>query len=337
LTSADHRGYLALVRALVVWNPSAGRGRTGELARSVSERLATAGVASELHRTTSLDDARAAARRSASGTDAVLALGGDGTVGACAAGLADAAEAGAISAALGVLPAGSGNDAAAAFGLPLGDPVVVAGLVPALARRRIDMVKATGPGRPDAWWLNVAGAGFDAEVNRLANKVPLPGRTKYVSAVLARLPRERPARFELELDGRAMTVDAWFVACANGPSYGGGMRIGPGARMDDGRLDVVVIGALSRTAFLRTFPKVFKGLHVAHPAVQVHRASTVTMATDRPTLAYADGEFLGHLPATWTVRPGLISVLAAPGAPGLSPEQVVHRSDDGTGAEAGPA
>jgi YegS/Rv2252/BmrU family lipid kinase len=318
------------VRALVVHNPTAGGGRAGRLAPQVVERLAGDGVEVDQHRTLSLEDARLAACQAAGEVDAVVAIGGDGTVGACAAGLADAgvsggspADAGVsggspggpgVRAALAVIPAGGGNDAARSLGLPADDPLAAAGMLTRLRRRPADL--ATVDGRA---YLNVAGAGFDSEVNRLANQRLrwARGRPRYVGAVLAELVVGRTASFELALDGQPERLSGWLVAVANGPSYGGGMLVAPRASLADGLLEVVVIGAIGKLEFLRTFPKVFSGRHVDHPAVAVHRAARVDLAADRPLAVYADGEPAGTLPATFEVRPAAVTVLAADPAPGF--------------------
>jgi YegS/Rv2252/BmrU family lipid kinase len=302
------------VHVLLVHNPSAGGGRAGRLAPELVGRLAGDGVEVALHRTRSLADARLAACEAASAVDAVVAVGGDGTVGACAAGLADAGPG--ARAALGVVPAGGGNDAARSLGLPAGDPLAAAALLPRLRRRPADL--ATVAGRA---YLNVAGAGFDAEVNRVANQRLgwVRGRPRYVGAVLAQLVVGRTARFRLALDDEPEELSGWLVAVANGPSYGGGMRIAPAAALDDGLLDVVVIGATSKAELLRTFPRVFSGRHVDHPAVSVRRAGRVELDADRTLAVYADGEPAGTLPATFEVRRAAIAVLAADGAPGFPP------------------
>jgi YegS/Rv2252/BmrU family lipid kinase len=315
------------VRALVVHNPTAGGGRAGRLAPRVVERLAGDGVEVDQHRTLSLEDARLAACQAAGEVDAVVAIGGDGTVGACAAGLADAGVSGGsggppgwspggsgVRAALAVIPAGGGNDAARSLGLPADDPLAAAGMLTRLHRRPADL--ATVGGRA---YLNVAGAGFDSEVNRLANQRLrwARGRPRYVGAVLAELVLGRMASFELALDGQPERLSGWLVAVANGPSYGGGMLVAPRASLADGLLEVVVIGAIGKLEFLRTFPKVFSGRHVDHPAVAVHRAARVDLAADRPLAVYADGEPAGTLPATFEVRPAAVTVLAADPAPGF--------------------
>ena len=308
------------MRALVVHNPTAGGGRAGRLAPQVVERLRGDQVEVVQHPTLSLEDARLAACQAAAEVDVVVAVGGDGTVGACAAGLADAGPAGGspggsgVRAALGVVPAGGGNDAARSLGLPADDPLAAAGLLTRLRRRPADL--ATVAGRA---YLNVAGAGFDSEVTRVANQRLgwARGRPRYAGAVLAQLVVGRTARFELVLDGRAQRLEGWLVAVANGPSYGGGMRVAPRASLADGLLDVVVIGAIGKLEFLRTFPKVFSGAHVEHPAVAVHRATRVELDADRPLSVYADGEPAGTLPATFEVRPAAVTVLAADPAPGF--------------------
>jgi YegS/Rv2252/BmrU family lipid kinase len=300
------------MRALLVHNPTAGGGRAGRLVAGVVARLRAEGVEVAQHRTRSLEDARVAACEAARSVQAVVAMGGDGTVGACAAGLAEAGPG--ATAALGVVPAGGGNDAARSLGLPATDPLAAAGLLPRLRRRPADL--ATVAGRA---YLNVAGAGFDSEVNRVANQRLgwLKGRPRYVGAVLAELVVGRRAGFELVLDGRVSRLRGWLVAVANGPSYGGGMRVAPRASLADGMLDVVVIHDTGKLEFLRTFPKVFSGRHVEHPAVAVHRAARVELDADRPLAVYADGEPAGTLPATFQVRAGAVTVLAADPAPGF--------------------
>jgi YegS/Rv2252/BmrU family lipid kinase len=302
------------VRALLVFNPTAGGGRAGRLAPRVAELLVAHGVEVEQHQTRSLEDARVAACEAARDVDAVAAMGGDGTVGACAAGLADAGPG--AGAALAVIPAGGGNDAARSLGLPARDPLAAAALLTRLRRRPADLATVAGRG-----YLNVAGAGFDSEVNRVANqRLGWAGNhPRYVGAVLAQLAVGRTTRFRLVLDGHPQEVTGWLIAVANGPSYGGGMHVAPRASLADGLLDVIVIADIGKLEFLRTFPKVFTGRHIEHPAVAVHRAAKVELDADRPQHVYADGEPAGTLPATFEVRAAALTVLAADPAPGFPP------------------
>jgi diacylglycerol kinase (ATP) len=302
------------VLALLLWNPAAGGGRAMALVRRVEAVLAGAGVEVDTRRTASLEDATARAAEAAGRVDVVLAVGGDGTVGACAAGLALAGPD--CRAALGVVPAGSGNDTAAVFGLPAGDPLAAAALLPGLPRRPVDLVRVEAGGSVGRF-LGVAATGFDGQVNRLANRLPVRGRARYVGATLLRLPVSRPSRFTIELAGERLDARAWMVTVANGPNYGGGMRIAPAALMDDGLLDVVVVGPMRRLGLLRALPTVFEGRHIDNPAVTVHRAARLTVAAEPAVPVYADGEALGTTPVSFTVEPGALRVLAAPDAPAL--------------------
>jgi len=302
------------VRALLVHNPTAGGGRAAGLLPAVTERLRSGGVEVDQHATRSLEDARQVACEAAGAVETVVAVGGDGTVGACAAGLADAGPG--ARAALGVVPAGGGNDAARALGVPFRDPLAAAELLPRLRRRPADLARVG-----EHSYLAVAGAGFDSEVNRIANqRLSWAGaHLRYLGAALAQLVIGQPAGFRLRLDGQEQQLAAWMVAVANCPSYGGGMRIAPTASLDDGRLDVVVIGAVGKLTCVDLLRKVFSGRHVEHPAVSVHRARRVELAADRPLAVYADGEPAGALPAAFEALPAAIAVLAADGAPGFPP------------------
>jgi diacylglycerol kinase (ATP) len=157
------------------------------------------------------------------------------------------------------------------------------------------------------------GVGFDGAVNDRANGMRWPrGRRRYDLAVVAELRTYRPGRFTLELDGVRSDVDAMLIAVGNAASYGGGMKVCPDASMTDGLLDVTVVGPMSRLRFLRLFPQVFRGTHVANPEVTVARAREVRIEGPAGTNAYADGEPIGALPLTCAVRPGALRVIGAP-------------------------
>jgi diacylglycerol kinase (ATP) len=156
----------------------------------------------------------------------------------------------------------------------------------------------------------VLGAGFDAVVNERANAWSWPrGRARYIAAMLRELPVFTPRACTIDLDGEVWSTAAMLVAVGNGPSYGGGMRVTPDARMDDGLLDVMVVEPISRTQLLRIFPRVYAGTHVEHPAVTVRRARQVTVAA-RGIVGYGDGERFGPLPITCTAVRGALQILA---------------------------
>lgn len=153
-------------------------------------------------------------------------------------------------------------------------------------------------------------SGFDSLVNERANRMRWPrGQMRYTLATLAELRVFEPLAYRLELDGQALEVEAMLVAVGNGPSFGGGLRITEGARLDDGLVDVAIIGAMRRSRLVRVFPRLYTGTVRDIPEYQHHRVRSVTV--DAPGIvAYADGERLGPLPLTVTADPDALHVLA---------------------------
>lgn len=295
----------------LVANPSAGRGRGARLLPKVEALLRSLDVP---HRTfVSRDgaDAERLAREAAeAGATVVAALGGDGHLGNCANGVIG------TGAALATIPAGSGNDFAKHLGIDPRDPLRATRLLREPSLRRVDVVRAATPER-ERYFVNVGGVGFDSEVNLLANRTRfLSGTARYVYAVFVTLARFHPGSFGLRVDGEEHRFRAMMVAVANGSTYGGGMRVCPQAREDDGLLDVCVVTEIGKWEFVKTFPKVFRGRHVEHPAVRLLRGAQAEVSADRPFQVFADGEHVGGVPVTFTVVPGALSVVVPPGGVG---------------------
>jgi diacylglycerol kinase (ATP) len=290
--------------ALLV-NPTAGKGRAANTVARVTERLREGGANVAILVGRDAEDAAALAQQAmADGVDAIVALGGDGM-----AHLALNVVAG-TDTPLGIVPAGTGNDLAATLGLPTKDPVAAAGVIAeklaAGAARPMDAVRVDD----DVWFGCVLSAGFDSKVNDRANRMSWPrGRMRYNMAIVAELGVFKPIAFTLELDGERWETEAMLIAVGNARSYGAGMQICPDAVIDDGLVDITVLGPVSKVEFLRAFPQVFKGTHRDHPAVTMRRAKTVSLAADNVTV-YADGEYIGELPITCVTVPGAVRVLA---------------------------
>lgn len=306
---------------VVAVDPYAASGRRAVRAERTTRRLTAAG-----HRVTGLAAPTAAALTAdlqgavASGdVDAVIAVGGDGMVHLAVNVLAESGVP------LGVVPAGSGNDIARALGLLAAADVVDARLVQALTRppRLLDAVRITGGGDEHRWFAGVLSAGFDAAVNERGNALTaVPGTFRYAAAVLLEVAHLHPWRYRLTLDGTGADLDAVLVTVGNTSSIGGGMRMTPDARPDDGLLDVLVATPLGRLNLLRLFPRVFTGTHTGDRHVTITRARTVTIAAARGSrsafeagsvddpVVYADGERIGALPVTLECVPGALRLLA---------------------------
>jgi diacylglycerol kinase (ATP) len=150
--------------------------------------------------------------------------------------------------------------------------------------------------------------GFDALVNERANSFRLfRGRAKYVLAMIRELSFFKPKLFTLTIDGVAYERRAMLIAIANGPNYGGGMQIVPSADHADGLLDVLILKRVSTLELLKVFPKVYKGSHINHPAIELMQGRSIHVQAQAK--AYADGEFVGELPIDIKVIPHAIRVL----------------------------
>jgi diacylglycerol kinase (ATP) len=285
--------------ALLV-NPTSGKGRGARLCEPVAQRLRGHGCDVDIVIGRDADEAFDQARnRVAKGVDALVAVGGDGLVNMALQVVAGTATP------LGIVPAGTGNDIARSLGLPLEEPVAAVDLLATAEPRSVDVGRALG-----RWFGGVLSSGFDSMVNERANRMSWPrGRSRYNLAIAAELRTFRPVPFVLELDGERWETEAMLVAVGNGVSYGGGMKVCPGASMDDGLFDVTVLGPISKLEFVRVFPQVYSGAHVHHPAVTVRRAKCVSLAAAGVT-AYADGERVALLPVTCDVVPGALRALA---------------------------
>lgn len=285
---------------VVVANPAARGGRGMRLLAPVMDRLRAGGREVSVVIGDSAADALERARAAvAAGPEALVAFGGDGMVH-----LAVQAVAG-TGVPLGIVPAGTGNDIADAVGVPR-DPLAAAETVLGGRSRTIDAARISPDSR---WFAGVVACGFDSRVNERANRKSWPpGMGKYLLALVEELSSFTPIPFTITVDDQVIEREAMLVAVANTRSYGAGMRVAPDARPDDGLLDVVILAAMAKSAFLRVFPSVYRGGHVTHPAVTVVRARTV--AIDAPdVVAYADGERVGPAPLTCAVEPGALRIL----------------------------
>jgi diacylglycerol kinase (ATP) len=295
------------VNIALLANPAAGKGRRAGLRPAVEERLRAGGAAVAVLAGRTAAEARDEARRAvAGGCDALVAMGGDGTVHL---GLQAVAGTGVP---FGIVPAGTGNDFAVRLGLPAG-PVEAAGAIADALRdgtsRAIDLARLSGADGTAAWFGAVLAAGFDAFVNERANRMRWPrGAQRYNRAIVEELLTLRPRRYRMSLDGVVTEFDSVLVAVGNTESYGGGFRIVPGADPTDGLLDVVIAEPMGRLTLMRLRPKVLRGTHVLDPRVSTHRARTVELAGAGVT-AYADGERICPLPVKIACVPGALRLL----------------------------
>jgi YegS/Rv2252/BmrU family lipid kinase len=284
--------------ALLV-NPHAAGGRPLRLLPRIEARLRELGLPFRVQRTDSLLHGCELAREAAARGEVPVTLSGDGLIGAVAGALRDIPDA-----VLGVLPGGRGNDFARMIGLPL-DAVAACDVLAHGREAPIDLGAADG-----RTFLGIASLGFDSDANRIANAAPPQlGRLVYVYGALRALAAWKPARFTVEVDGARTEFTGWSVAAANSGFYGGGMRLAPHARLDDGALDVILIRDCSKLRCALTLPKVFRGAHIHDANVTELRGAEVRVEADRPFTVYADGDPIGNLPTVLRAVPAALKVL----------------------------
>src|ERR687889_681952 len=230
----------------LIVTPSAGGGRAARLLPAVQAALRARGMPFRVERTRSLAHARELARTALASGEVAAGMGGDGLLGAVA------GELRGTDGVLGVLPGGRGNDFARKLGVGT-DPARACDVLAEGRERSIDVADAGG-----RTYLGIASAGFDSDVQDVANGTPVPlGELIYVYATLRALRGWRHARWHVVVDGAAQSFDGYSVAVANSGVFGGGMYLVPDASLDDGLLDVVLTAATPKRQYLSGLPKVF--------------------------------------------------------------------------------
>lgn len=297
-------------RTVLLLNANAGGGRAGALKRPIEGWLAAHGeramlfVSHEATLARRIVDALPAGSR-------VIVIGGDGSLSQ----LLPSLHAGRHQA--GLVPVGSGNDAAAAFGLGHG------GWRSALAHA------LHGPASPvdlgEVRWTNARGfeqrslfvsslcAGFDAAVTRQALDLPrwLRGKPRYLAATLAELLALRPFDLRVMAEGRAIHAGPVLLASVlNTRTYGGGMPIAPDAQPDDGQLDLLLAEGMGLARVLTLLPRMLAGRHLGQPGVLHQHCARIELQAATPLPLAADGEFLGEaVDARITIRPGALAMV----------------------------
>lgn len=293
------------LRVGMIINPTAGKNTGARIGREAASLLAASGH--EVVDLSAMDGAHAMGRgRQAiaeGSVDCIVVAGGDGMVNL---GVNLVAGTGVP---LGIIAAGTGNDTARELGLPVRDAARAVERIERGSTRHIDAIRTNTPTGDRRWFVGVLAAGFDAVVNERANTWRWPkGQMRYNLAILRELGVFSPIPYVIEVDGTRHETKAMLVAVANGPAYGGGMRVVPSATFDDGLLDVLVLHEVSIPTLLRVFPRVFKGEHVSHPAVEILRGRSVRLEATG-IVSYADGERFEPLPMECEVVPGAVTVL----------------------------
>jgi YegS/Rv2252/BmrU family lipid kinase len=278
----------------VIVNPAAGRGAGARLTKPIAERLRGYGLSFDLVTTTGAHHATALARDAvAHGQETVVAVGGDGTFNEVLNGLVQTQDE-PVSPVLGLVPIGTGNDFAFGAGLPL--DVWEACQVVARAQSRIlDVGLFRADNEEPRYFGNGIGIGFDAVANIESRKIKrLRGTLLYLVAVIRTLAFYYDAPLTtLCVDGEERVQPSLMISVMNGRRMGGGFYMTPTSQMDDGLLDLCVAAQVSRPKMVRFVPRFMRGTHVTDPDITMSQGRKITIVSETPWAAQADGEIYG--------------------------------------------
>ena len=211
---------------------------------------------------------------------------------------------------LAVSPLGTGNDWARSLGMDLAAPALAAAIATGRTVAHdvgvIDFPEAVPPTR--RWFINVAGAGYDAHViGRLPPHVP--STFAYLRGALAGLLSYRAPRFTIEVNGELIERRLLLAFVANAQACGNGMRVAPAARVDDGLLDLVTIDEVGLLRALLKIAKLYRGTLLGDAVVRHVRSATLRIDADPPAEVEAEGQIVGRTPAVFSVLPGALEVV----------------------------
>lgn len=300
------------MKTLFIVNPKSGRGKPAECWPRLREIFSAVNPDFSVTFTESRGHAIALSRSAIrDGFERVMAVGGDGLVNEVVNGLLSAQNS---TVSLGIIPCGTGNDLARMLGLPRDIFAAAQHLARSQQTRTIDAAEVTcvinGPPQ-SRFFANDANLGFAAEVvERLERTGKFSrGTAPYFTALLRTALRHHNHEITLQWDDQTVTQPLTTVLICNGQTTGGGMRVAPDAVLDDGALDLIVVGSLRPWEILWHAPKIYRGTHVSIRKVSVHRLRTVSVTSPSPLSVVADGELIGKSPAHFRVLPAALRVM----------------------------
>jgi YegS/Rv2252/BmrU family lipid kinase len=214
---------------------------------------------------------------------------------------------------LAMIPRGTGWDFARSLGIPHNADRAIEVALSGRART-IDLGRATyhqwGGGEGQSWFANVGSAGMSGAIAQRANDTTkaFGGKVSYVWATFAVFARWTNSEVTVTVDGETRRARMHDVVVANGPYFGGGMKICPDAKPDDGAFDVLLIGDVTKRDLVLTMPKIFRGTHLPHPKAELLRGAVVTVDSAVQLPIELDGEQPGTTPARFEIAANALRV-----------------------------
>ncbi|MBB6218071.1 YegS/Rv2252/BmrU family lipid kinase [Anaerosolibacter carboniphilus] len=284
---------------MFIINPVAGKGKGRIIAQQIHQFMKDKVIPYDIRFTRYKGDGEILAKEAViRGCSTIIAVGGDGTIYEVINGM------GLKTAALGIVPSGTGNDLAKTLGIPK-SPMKALKIIYGGHKVIIDCGQANG-----RYFLNVASVGLDAEIVKETENIKkyIKGPSAYAVGVLKTLLHFRNKEILLEIDGIQIKRQIMLVAVANGRYYGGGMKIAPQAEIEDGYFDICIINRISKGKLLRLFPTIFSGEHMKIKEVELIRGKIIKISGIERLMLNVDGDIVGEAPVSIEIYRGGIEV-----------------------------
>ena len=301
----------------VLVNPVSANGSTREVWPKIEEEMKQRGLEFETHMTNAAGSATQAVRQALKdGKTTIIAVGGDGTANEVVNGFFEGETPINPDARLGIISRGTGCDLIKTLGIPKDYPGAL-DVIAANRERKIDLALMEytqddgTPGR--RWFANIADAGLGATVCKRVNRVSKSagGLLSYLSGTLWSVLSYKNRWARIAVDGEQIYEGSLVLAAvANGNYFGGGMHLAPIARIDDGKLDLILVRGLGKLRLLVNLLRIYRGTHLSHPKISTYRVDEVEINGEKPLEIEMDGETPGNSPVKISVRPGAIKVLS---------------------------
>lgn len=269
-------------KLLFIINPIAGGGKAKDLIPLIKEKMNDNNIDYKIIETTRPKEATKIVEKSE--IPIVIAVGGDGTVNEVAKGIIKRGNG-----SLGIIPGGTGNDMCKSLGLSM-EPIHALETIIRGKTKKMDIGLAN-----DKCFLNISSVGFDAEVVRNTDKIKtrIKGKTSYILGVLLTLFKYRMKETYIEIDGQQFNKNMLLLAVGNGQYYGGGMKILPEAKIDDGYLHLCLVKDINNLKLLFLFPSIFKGDHLKYTKhVEIYKAKNILIKTKGDFYLNLDGDLI---------------------------------------------
>jgi diacylglycerol kinase (ATP) len=265
-------------KALFIINPVSGGKKKDKVPGLIQKYLDTGTIEYQIVISTGIADARNLATQAIGRFDAVVAVGGDGTVNEVASAIVG------TDLILGIIPYGSGNGLSRFLGVPM-DPVKAIQTLNGWKVASIDSAQVNG-----RWFFNMAGMGFDAHISEVFSHDKTRGFSSYFKSSIQEIRSYKSQQYHLEIDGEVYDREAFMLSFANSSQYGNNAHVSPGASVQDGLIDVCVIKPFPLYRFPEMGLRMFTKTADSSSFVEIIRGRHIRVKRSNPGPFHLDGE-----------------------------------------------